>query len=288
MDKLRFILLFVVVLLAGNAAAYDFESGGLFYNILDADAKTVELTCQNYTDWNTQSDYTGDIVVPAVVTSGDVTYNVVKIGHHAFKKSGITTLSISEGVEIIDQDICEGCYQLTEISLPSTLKSIGYAAFWNCSGLTSITIPNSVSYIGDGVFRGCTGLTSVIVECIRPLTIHSYDFPNRANSTLYVPAGSKAAYEAADYWKEFKEIIEMTSPTEPSTPTTPTEPSTPSTPSTPSEPEQPKEDQEFTDRGASFEVTGSSGGSSTVAISDDWNVSGNYTIPEKVWHRGVE
>ena len=29
------------------------------------------------------------------------------------------------------------------------------------------------------------------------------------NATLYVPFGSKAAYEAANYWKEFKEIIEI-------------------------------------------------------------------------------
>ena len=50
MDKLRFILLFVVVLLAGNAAAYDFESGGLYYNILDADAKTVEVTLEGEKD----------------------------------------------------------------------------------------------------------------------------------------------------------------------------------------------------------------------------------------------
>ena len=27
-----------------------------------------------------------------------------------------------------------------------------------------------------------------------------------ANATLYVPAGSKAVYEAADYWNDFKEI----------------------------------------------------------------------------------
>ena len=26
---------------------------------------------------------------------------------------------------------------------------------------------------------------------------------------LYVPKGSKATYEAADYWKEFKAIVEM-------------------------------------------------------------------------------
>ena len=32
---------------------------------------------------------------------------------------------------------------------------------------------------------------------------------NCANAILYVPAGSKEAYAAADYWKEFKEIVEM-------------------------------------------------------------------------------
>jgi len=52
-------------------------------------------------------------------------------------------------------------------------------------------------------------LTSVAVNIIDPLPIGSSTFPNRENATLYVPAGSKAAYEAADYWKDFKEIIEM-------------------------------------------------------------------------------
>ena len=41
-----------------------------------------------------------------------------------------------------------------------------------------------------------------------PITIGEYTFETRANATLYVPKGSKAAYEAADYWKEFKEIVE--------------------------------------------------------------------------------
>jgi len=42
-----------------------------------------------------------------------------------------------------------------------------------------------------------------------PISIGSYTFSNCANATLYVPQGSKAAYEGADYWKEFKEIIEV-------------------------------------------------------------------------------
>ena len=32
---------------------------------------------------------------------------------------------------------------------------------------------------------------------------------NRKNATLYVPLGSKEAYQAADYWKDFKEIVEI-------------------------------------------------------------------------------
>jgi hypothetical protein len=41
-----------------------------------------------------------------------------------------------------------------------------------------------------------------------PPTISRYTFSYRANATLYVPNGSKEAFEAADYWKEFKSIEE--------------------------------------------------------------------------------
>ena len=42
-----------------------------------------------------------------------------------------------------------------------------------------------------------------------PITIYPSTFSNRANATLFVPAGAKAAYEKADYWKEFGCIIEQ-------------------------------------------------------------------------------
>lgn len=46
------------------------------------------------------------------------------------------------------------------------------------------------------------------VKLNAPLTIEDRTFSNRANATLYVPKGSRDAYLAADYWKDFKEIIE--------------------------------------------------------------------------------
>ena len=44
---------------------------------------------------------------------------------------------------------------------------------------------------------------------VTPVSISSLVFTNRKNATLYVPKGSKQAYENANYWKEFKEIVEI-------------------------------------------------------------------------------
>ena len=58
-------------------------------------------------------------------------------------------------------------------------------------------------------YSRCSGLTSVTVLNPTPVAIYSDTFTNRRNATLYVPQGSKSAYAAADYWKEFKEIVEI-------------------------------------------------------------------------------
>ena len=99
-------------------------------------------------------------------------------------------------------------YGCSNTFIPSGVTAIGNNAFCN-STITSIVIPNSVDTISNGAFAYCNSLTSVTVYIETPLIISSTTFTNRANATLYVPAGCKAAYEAADYWKEFKEIIEM-------------------------------------------------------------------------------
>ena len=99
--------------------------------------------------------------------------------------------------------------QVTEYIIGDGVTRIGDCAFYGCSGLTSVTIPNSVTSIGDSAFDGCSSLTSVTVKRSEPAKIYSNTFSNRANAALYVPKGSKAAYQTADSWKEFKEIIEI-------------------------------------------------------------------------------
>lgn len=137
--------------------------------------------------------------------------NTVKIiGIGAFSGfDNLTSVTIPEGVEIIYGNAFEGCCSLTSVTIPEGVTDIYGYAFKGCSSLTSVTIPSSVTSIGGGAFEECTGLTSVTVDISTPLSISSATFSNRVNAILYVPTGSKAAYEAADYWKEFKEIVDM-------------------------------------------------------------------------------
>ncbi len=149
------------------------------------------------------------------LTSIEISNSVTSISWCAFYVcTGLTSIEIPNSVTSIGSEAFYGCTGLTSIEIPNSVTSIGEYAFCRCTGLTSIEIPNSVTSIGYHAFNGCTGLTSVTVLSTTPVSINSGTFSNTANATLYVPKGSKAAYEAANCWKEFKEIIEIEDDTE--------------------------------------------------------------------------
>lgn len=103
---------------------------------------------------------------------------------------------------------------MTSIEIPNNVKSIGENTFESCSGLTTVTIGNDVTSIGVFAFSGCSSLTSVKVYAKTPPSAEFIVFPTDHAITLYVPKGSKAAYEAADIWKDFKEIVEIENQTD--------------------------------------------------------------------------
>ena len=146
------------------------------------------------------------------LTSVTIPNSVKSIGHSAFSScSGLTNINFSAtkctSMGSDSYPVFSNCKSIKTLNIGDNVKTIPAYAFKDCSGLKSVTIPGSVTSIGNDAFSGCSGLISVTVENSTPVSISSSTFTNRANATLYVPAGSKAAYETADYWKEFKKIV---------------------------------------------------------------------------------
>ena len=136
--------------------------------------------------------------------------SVTSIGNSAFSHCMLmTAINIPDGVTNIGNDAFYNCEKLASVVVPDLVTAIGDAAFWHCDDLLSVVIGEKVESIGNMAFHSCDKLTSVTVRKASPISITENVFTNRANATLYVPYGCKAAYEAADYWKEFKEIVEM-------------------------------------------------------------------------------
>ena len=144
------------LLITAKGFAYDFQSGGIFYNILDNNSVAV-------TSGDTK--YSGYVSIPQQVKYSGITYSVTCIGSEAFDSCvGLTSITIPKSVTSIGDWAFAWCFALTSITIPNSVTSIGRSAFSLCSGLTSITIPNSVTNIGRSAFSGCSGLTSIKVD----------------------------------------------------------------------------------------------------------------------------
>ena len=119
----------------------------------------------------------------------------------------LKTVILPDDLTFIDSYQFVYCSSLTDISIPASVTFIGEHAFDCCYSLTEITIPADVTTIGNNAFSD-SGITKVTSLMQTPCGISSTVFGNVSNNaTLYVPAGCKAAYEAADYWKDFKKIM---------------------------------------------------------------------------------
>ena len=170
----------------------------------------IRLDLTNW-NWNTQTGATFTVTVAAATntfyfnpTTGTITkyiesdtvvvipskingVTVETIGHGAFERSAVTSVTIPDSVTAILDRAFANCFQLTNISIPNSVTSIGFSAFEHCTSLKSITLPSSLNSISEALFSDCSQLTTIhIPDSV--LSIQDYAFGNCTSlETIRIP-----------------------------------------------------------------------------------------------------
>jgi hypothetical protein len=135
--NITILLTMLMSIVVTTASAHDAEVDGIYYN-LNTSSQTATVTYKG-SSWQ-ENEYSDGVVIPTSFTYKSVIYTVTSIGAFAFY----------------------ACRDLTSITIPNSVTSIGEFAF-NCCSLSSITIPNSITSIGNSAFE-LNDLSSIKVE----------------------------------------------------------------------------------------------------------------------------
>ena len=198
MKTIKYLLTSLLLLCSMVVHAHDFEVDGIYYNITDAENKTVEVTVAGTNSYT----YSGGLVIPGTVTYKGLTYDVTGIKQGTFFMGRITSLTIPKSVVrlegmftrwgdplpvqkltsiIVEEgnpvyDSRQNCnaiintatqtllYGCNNTIIPEGVEVIGYQAFEGCSGLTQIHIPQSVRKIEPYSFPRCAALKAVYID----------------------------------------------------------------------------------------------------------------------------
>lgn len=145
------------------------------------------------------------------LTSVTLPETVKKIGAHALRDTGITSMLIPNSVDTIGGFAFYGCTALTSVELGNGVKFIGIYTFHGCSNLQTVKIGTGMIKM-DYVFADCPLLTDVTCLAVTPPQLNGTFGGTTpiATATLSVPSGSVSAYQGASTWENFGTIQAVT------------------------------------------------------------------------------
>ena len=179
---------------------------------------------------NGSSPLFADCPLDSVYIGGKISYNTSSDKGYSpfYRNTSLRSVVIGDKEEAVYDNEFYGCTALKNVSIGNGVTTIGDWAFSGCSSLESFAFGKNVASIGQEAFSDCTNMTQLTSLATVPPTCgtQALDDINKWNCTLKVVEGSKAAYQAADQWRDFffleevsgiKEILDGTSsaPTKP-------------------------------------------------------------------------
>ena len=140
-------------------------------------------------------------------------------GNYPTSLNSVNVTSVS-GAYLPENAFAE-CTNVTSITLPSGLTSIGYYAFKNCVSLLSLEIPDSVTYMGTGMLYGTTSLKEITLPYAGSgsgqydsgfSNFYYYDYYSSTPQNLKKVTITKATYIPYGSFQYFTSIEEVNLP----------------------------------------------------------------------------
>ena len=165
--------------------------------------------------WSNKDKLSGDIEIPSLVKNEGISYKVIGLGKDALALVvNVTSLKLNEGLEYTSYQSIRWCGGLHEIVIPNTVKVLGEAAMTDCHNVKTVVLGSGLERLKSLAFWAVSYRLETIVS-LNPIPAIC-DSPNSTfeslpeDVTLYVPLGSKSAYETAPGWDYFAgHIVEM-------------------------------------------------------------------------------
>ena len=127
----------------------------------------------------------------------DIPATVTRIEYQAFYKSGITAVTLHDGITYWGNEMLAYCDQLASVTLPSDMTIIPAGMLRNTPLLTTVALPEGLQIIRNSAFYG-SGLAAIsLPESLE--TIEYSAFYNTQLQELVIPDGVKTVGEYVAY-----------------------------------------------------------------------------------------
>lgn len=152
----RIYLLTIIFFISLMVRAINVEIDGIMYSI-NVKTGLTEVVANLYHQYN------GDIVIPEAITYEGKEYAVTAIGESAFSQRDITSITFPNSITSIGRAAFYCCSLLDTVVLPEKVTVIGDMLFANCTSLRRVVIPEGLTLIDNSAFNCCYSLESLII-----------------------------------------------------------------------------------------------------------------------------